>query len=160
MPGRVASRSLCVVVGVAVGAAVRAGVSSDPADPERRRVRRAPSQAVGSVDSETEEMRMGNSFPIGNTVTAVARTPDHLDLFAVGPDGGVQTTWWDTSEGWADWFPIAQAGCSPTNDAVTAVARTPAHPDLLAVGPVGEVQTTWLEPNGGWDNWFSIVEVC
>ena len=28
-------------------------------------------------------------------VTAVARTPDHLDLFWVGPDGSVGTNWWD-----------------------------------------------------------------
>src|SRR5438552_3737003 len=118
---------------LAVGAAVRAGVSSDPADPERRRVRRAPSQAVGSVDSETEEMRMGNSFPIDNTVTAVARTPDHLDLFAVGPDGLVQTTWWDTSEGWGDWFPIGQTSF-PTPNTVRRAWLEPGATTITALG--------------------------
>ena len=33
---------------------------------------------------------------------AVARTPDHLDVFWVGPDGAIATQWWDGAPG-ANW---------------------------------------------------------
>ncbi len=36
---------------------------------------------------------MGNIVPSRNTVTAVARMPNQLDLFVVGNDGGIYTTW-------------------------------------------------------------------
>jgi Trypsin len=40
----------------------------------------------------------------------VSRTPDHLDVFWVGPDGGVGTNWWDANVNNGQWnqpFPIA-----------------------------------------------------
>jgi hypothetical protein len=49
----------------------------------------------------------GNQQPSGNTVS---RTPDHLDVFWVGPDGGIGTNWWDANVDNGQWnqpFPIA-----------------------------------------------------
>jgi hypothetical protein len=44
------------------------------------------------------------SFAPNSPITAVSREPNHIDLFAVAPDGGAYSTWWDN--GWHDWFPI------------------------------------------------------
>jgi hypothetical protein len=42
----------------------------------------------------------------GSPVTAIARYPNHLDLFVVGTDGLVYGTWWDGATGWAGWFQL------------------------------------------------------
>ena len=98
---------------------------------------------------------MGNGFPSGNAVSAVARTPNNLDLFAVGNDGGVYSTYWDASGGWGEWFRIGTAGF-PSGNAVSAVARTPNNLDLFAVGNDGGVYSTYWDASGGWGEWFRI----
>jgi hypothetical protein len=45
--------------------------------------------------------------------TVVARTPEHMDVFWVGPDGSVGTNWWDATVNnglWNTPFDIAPAG--------------------------------------------------
>jgi hypothetical protein len=44
---------------------------------------------------------IGGVFPAGAGVSAVARKPGQLDLFVVGSDGHVHTSWW--TEGVTDW---------------------------------------------------------
>src|SRR6201996_9566009 len=94
-------------------------------------------------------------------VTAVARTPDHLDLFWVGPDGSVGSNWWDAGANNGRWntaFEIAPAGSAA--GAVTAVARTPDHLDLFWVGPDGSVGSNWWDAganNGRWNTAFEIA---
>ncbi len=38
------------------------------------------------------------NVPNTNTVTALARQPDHIDLFVVGNNGGIYSTWWPSTE--------------------------------------------------------------
>ena len=42
-------------------------------------------------------------------VSAVARDADHLDLFTTGLDGLIYSTYWDSTSGWATWFPLPGA---------------------------------------------------
>jgi len=42
-------------------------------------------------------------------ISAFARQPDHLDVFWIGPDGGIGSTWWRSGQTWATPFPIAPA---------------------------------------------------
>jgi hypothetical protein len=44
---------------------------------------------------------IGGIFPKGAPVTAVARNPDHLDLFITGNDGIVYTSWWHEGGDWS-----------------------------------------------------------
>jgi len=44
---------------------------------------------------------IGGFFPVGAPVSAVARTPETLDLFVVGNDGRVYTNWWRNGSDWA-----------------------------------------------------------
>ena len=44
---------------------------------------------------------IGGFFPAGATVSAVARMSDQLDLFVVGNDGRVYTSWWHEGSDWS-----------------------------------------------------------
>jgi hypothetical protein len=66
--------------------------------------------------------RIHKPFPIsdpgaaghGSPLAAIKRTPDHMDVFCVGPDGAIGSTWWDSAPGqsWGDHkpFPISGPG--------------------------------------------------
>jgi hypothetical protein len=102
-------------------------------------------------------------FPIappGNAasraVTALARRAEQLDVFWVGPDGGVGTTAWNPPTGWIAPFPIA-AGGHAAPGAVTVVARRPDNLDVFWVGPDGGVGTTAWNPATGWIAPFPIA---
>ena len=37
----------------------------------------------------------GGAAALRSTITAIARNPNHLDLFVTGTDGRIYSTWWD-----------------------------------------------------------------
>ena len=101
--------------------------------------------------------------PPGSVVTAIARKSDQIDLFVVGNDGGIYSTWWNPSDGWEgnhNWFRIGQPQHNvPPGSVVTAIARNPDQIDLFVVGHNGGIYSTWWNPNDGWEgnhNWFRI----
>ncbi len=108
----------------------------------------------------SKELTLGNIFPSGNTTASAARTPGHLDLFVVGPNGGVQSTWWDDAATWAEWFPVGREGVASSNtNTVTVVARTPDNLDLFVVGEDGGIYSTYWNSSGGWaSDWFQVPD--
>ena len=95
---------------------------------------------------------------IAGPVTVVARTPDHMDLFWVHPDGSINSTWWDANVANGAWDPsrvfAATAPAKAIAGPVTVVARTPDHMDLFWVHPDGSINSTWWDANvanGAWD---------
>jgi hypothetical protein len=105
---------------------------------------------------------LGGYFPAGAPVTAVARTPDILDLFIVGGDGRVYTSWWSTGSDWSginnNWRPLG--GFFPPGSPVAAVARQPNILDLFVIGNDGRVFTSWWSSGWEWsginDKWKSV----
>jgi hypothetical protein len=97
-------------------------------------------------------------FPVDARVTAIARRSDHIDLFVVGEDGAVWSTWWHAdAEGWRPWFPIDPETVFRSDQEIVAVARVPEHLDLFTVGHDGAVWSTWWHDDGqGWRPWFQI----
>src|SRR5260221_612769 len=95
----------------------------------------------------------------GTSITSIARFPQHLDLFCVGSDDGIYSTWWDISTaagGWANWFRVA-GGVAAPGTTITVVARNPNHLDLFAVGSDHGIYSIWWDANGGWaGSWFRI----
>ncbi|MBE8965196.1 hypothetical protein IQ277_02755 [Nostocales cyanobacterium LEGE 12452] len=97
-------------------------------------------------------------------VSAVARKSEQLDLFVVGNDGRVYTSWWQEGVGdWSgvnnNWRPIG--GFFPVDARVSAVARRPGILDLFVVGNDGRVYTSWWQEGvSDWsginNNWRSI----
>jgi hypothetical protein len=130
------------------------------------------SQRVAKIRLSNREYNWRNWFrigqsqhnvPPGSVVTAIARKPEHIDLFVVGNHGEIMSTWWSPNEGWDsnhNWFRIGQSQHNvPPGSVVTAIARKPEHIDLFVVGNHGEIMSTWWSPNEGWDsnhNWFRI----
>jgi hypothetical protein len=52
----------------------------------------------------------------GISITSIARYPQHLDVFCVGADNGIYSSWWDISTaatGWANWFRVAGGVAAP-----------------------------------------------
>ena len=100
-------------------------------------------------------------FPPGARVSAVARTPDNLDLFITGNDGRVYTSWWFNGADWSgvndNWRPIG--GFFPPGAPVTAVARKSGQLDLFVTGNDGRVYTLVVDGadwSGVDDNWRPI----
>jgi hypothetical protein len=93
----------------------------------------------------------------GSAVVALARTPNHLDVYWVGPDGTIGTQWWDSAPG-SSWethlpFPITPPGAAQAGSRLAAVARTPNHLDVYWVGPDGTIGTQWWDsaPGSSWE---------
>ncbi|MGH3471842.1 MAG: hypothetical protein ACRDPG_07330, partial [Nocardioidaceae bacterium] len=88
---------------------------------------------------------IGGFFPPNSTVSSVARMSGQLDLFVVGYDGRVYTSWWHEGSDWSgindNWRPIG--GFFPVGSTVTAVARESDQLDLFVVGNDGRVYTSW-----------------
>jgi hypothetical protein len=102
----------------------------------------------------------GSAAP--GVISALARIPQHLDVFWVGTDWSVQTTWWDQNANNGQWntaFPVAPAGSSATG-AIVALARMPQHLDVFWIGNDESVQTTWWDQNannGQWNTPFNLA---
>jgi hypothetical protein len=90
-------------------------------------------------------------------VAAVARRPDHLDVFWAADDGAIWTNWWNAQANGGRWntpFPITNRQVVPPGAAVAAVARTPDHLDIFWADNDGAIGTNWWDahdPNGGWN---------
>ena len=100
---------------------------------------------------------IGGTFPAGAPVSAVARKSGQLDLFVVGGDGRVYTSWW--TDGVSDWSGIGDrwrniGGTFPAGAPVSAVARKPSQLDLFVVGNDGHIYTSWWTERGA--DWSGI----
>jgi Astacin (Peptidase family M12A) len=91
--------------------------------------------------------------------SGVARSPNNLDLFVVGNDGVVYTSWWFAGSDWSgvnnNWRPIG--GVFPVGAPVSSIARSPDNLDLFVVGNDGVVYTSWWFAGSDWsgvnNNW-------
>jgi hypothetical protein len=86
---------------------------------------------------------------------------DQLDLFLIGYDGVVYTSWWNRQGGWSGldgWRSIG--GFFPVGAQVAALARMRDHLDLFVTGNDGRVYTEWWHAGGDWsglnNNWAPI----
>lgn len=100
----------------------------------------------------------GSALPGSGSVATACRLQNHIDVFYVGTDGSVMTTWWSPDTGWNAPFSIAPSGSS--NGAVSAVSRTPTSVDVVwiaADGSVGYAGWNAATNNGAWRAPFTIA---
>ncbi|MBV9328988.1 MAG: hypothetical protein JO352_35210 [Chloroflexi bacterium] len=111
-------------------------------------------------------------FPIPGTavfdhttqqIAAVSRAPGNLDLFVIGFDNRVWTTYWNDQAGWdrdpngqvdpnGHFFPIpATAVFDHTTQQIAAVSRAAGNLDLFVIGFDNRVWTTYWNDQAGWD---------
>ena len=119
-----------------------------------------------SVSRVGTPMRLARAGGCGGG--AVARTPNHLDVFWIGRDGSVWSNWWDAAANNGQWnqpFMLAPAGnAEPAvprrRSGGNAVARQANQLDVYWVGPDGSVRSTWWDQganNGRWNQPFPIA---
>jgi hypothetical protein len=100
----------------------------------------------------------GGAASPGSPVTVIARNPDHLDLFLIGTDGQIYSTYWDTATGWAvGWFGVPGGATANLGSTVTVVARNPDHLDLFVTNQVGSILSTYWDTASSWaGGWFDV----
>ena len=90
---------------------------------------------------------IGGFFPTGNRIAAVSRNPGQIDLFVVGNDGGIYTSWWTAGSDWSgvnnNWYLVSTVETAPKLAGPSAIARTLDHLDVFVVGNDGRVYTAW-----------------
>ena len=93
----------------------------------------------------------------GSNVHAVSRSPDRLDVFAVGSDFGIYTSGWSPGTGWTPWQQI-NGGVAAPGTSVFGVSRSTDHLDIFAVGTDHGIYTAAWEPDftDGWHGWWQI----
>ena len=112
-----------------------------------------------------------NAVPANKNVTAVARTPENLDLFVVGDDGKVCHSWWTQDSGWSGtkgWGSIGGAFSSDDKKTamftpgmeISAVVRSADNLDVFIAGNDGSVYHSYWYTSGNWsgvnDNWGTV----
>jgi hypothetical protein len=105
---------------------------------------------------------IGGFFPAGAPISVTSRSAGNLDLFVVGNDGRVYTSWWYQGADWSGlnntWRNIG--GVFPKGAPVTAVAKSSNSIDLFITGNDGRVYTSWWYQGADWsglgDRWRSI----
>lgn len=91
----------------------------------------------------------------GSPVTSIARYAGHLDLFTVGTDNRVYSSWWDRSSGWSGWFALGDL-VAAAGSTVNAVCRYTDHIDLFTTAADGKTMSTWWDASSGWAGWFQV----
>src|SRR5687768_8692045 len=94
-------------------------------------------------------------------IAAVSRAPGNLDLFVIGFDNHVWTTFWNDQGGWnGDWFPLpGGAVFDRERQQIAAVSRAPGNLDLFVIGFDSHVWTTFWNDQGGWNgDWFPLEQ--
>jgi len=87
----------------------------------------------------------------------ISRNPNQLDVFKIGFDNAVWTTFWNPANGWNAWFQIhPETVFDNANGHITAVSRNPEQIDLFTTGFDNAVWTTFWNPANGWNGWFQI----
>ena len=90
---------------------------------------------------------IGGVFPKGAPVTAIAKSPNSIDLFITGNDGRVYTSWWYEGNDWSGlndrWRNIG--GIFPAGRKASAIARTAQNLDVFITGNDGRVYTSWWQ---------------
>ena len=94
-------------------------------------------------------------------IAAFSRTPNNIDLFVVGFDNAVWSTFWTAAGGWnpGGWFKIhPETVFDHTTQKITAFSRTPNNIDLFVIGFDNAVWSTFWTAAGGWNpgGWFKI----
>jgi len=84
-------------------------------------------------------------------VSAVARRPDHLDLFVCGKDGRVYTTWWSKTSGWYAYWKCL-GGSFQSGAQITVVARGPENLDVFACGRDAHIYTSNWSKDSSWSS--------
>ena len=86
-------------------------------------------------------------------VAVVSRFPGQLDVFVIGFDNRVWTTFWNENTGWnGDFFPLpGNAVFSREHQKLAVVSRFPGQLDVFVIGFDNHVWSTFWNERTGWN---------
>jgi len=103
----------------------------------------------------TDRLERGSFVPDldpGASITAVSRSPNHLDIFVAGKDGFVYTASWEAgARYWRGWWKLPINGQSGAR--VGVVSRAADRIDVFATAVTGEIYTASWAPTSQWEGW-------
>ena len=79
-----------------------------------------------------------------------------MDVFWVGPDGAIGTTWENPHVDDAHWhppFPMSPPGAARIDSSIAAVSRYAGALDVFWISPDGAIETTWENPQVDGAHW-------
>jgi hypothetical protein len=125
-----------------------------------------PDRAVGTTwaNPSVDSARWQRPFPAtppgaareASSVAALTRLEGALDVFWIGPDGAVASTWSNPKVNDGNWqppFPITPPGAAREASSVAALTRLEGALDVFWIGPDGAVASTWSNPKVNDGNW-------
>jgi hypothetical protein len=113
----------------------------------------------------TTPVQIGDSGAALASVVAgpaiVSRRPEVLDVFWIGQDGGLYTTWWTESGGWNPSSLRLGSSALALSGVATpaALARQPDILDVFVVDANDQVHTIWWGSWAGWATAFTPLDV-
>ena len=167
-PGTALPRFTEVVFSSAVGSDANATTGADPENGDSTEIvafGRLLTEVALGMDSVKVGYLDAGFFPVPGgavfdretqQVAAVSRAPGNLDLFVIGLDNHVWTTFWNEQVGWnADWFPLpGNAVFDREHQQIAAVSRAPGNLDVFVIGFDNHVWTTFWNDQVGWNGDF------
>ncbi|WP_170066667.1 G1 family glutamic endopeptidase [Kitasatospora aureofaciens] len=167
-PGTSLPRFTPVDFSVAVGSNADGTVGADPNTGDTTNISafgRSLTSVTTAMDSLTVNYLDAGFFPLpGSAVfdhttqqlAAVSRAPGNLDLFVIGFDNRVWSTFWNDQNGWnGDFFPLpGSAVFDHTTQQLAAVSRAPGNLDLFVIGFDNRVWSTFWNDQNGWNGDF------
>ena len=93
---------------------------------------------------------LANAARSDSPIAAITRLNGALDVFWVGPDGAIGTTWANPAVDGAKWhtpFPITLANAARSDSPIAAITRLNGALDVFWIGPDGAIGTTWANPD-------------
>ncbi|GEM_PF-2892321 len=98
-----------------------------------------------------------DQFIPGIEVTALSRSENLIDLFAIDSNGTPYAASWNPQQGWQGWTKITNGQFTP-GSVISAVAQTPGHLDIFSIAPDGRVWTAAKGPqtNNEWAGWWPV----
>ena len=90
----------------------------------------------------------GETVPIGSVVWAVSHTPDRIDIFVIGYNGGIYTSGQSDGGAWEYWHPIGDPAAGenvPQRSVISAIAPKPDRMDVFVVGHNGGIYSNWWD---------------
>jgi len=90
-------------------------------------------------------------------VSAVSRSTDHLDVFAIGSDSGTYTAAWQPGfSSWQGWWRV-QGGIAAPGSSIFGVSRRQDYLDIFAVGTdLGVYTAAWQPGFTSWQGWWRL----
>ena len=109
-----------------------------------------PMSLFGSFRASNSNIEV---FSPKTQISTISRNPNQMDLFGVGIDGHVKSSWWNGGGCWHDWFQIG-IGVFTQNTPLATICRNPNQMEIFGVGQDGHVYSAYW--NGQWHEWGKI----